>query len=74
MVKHGAVDLVRQAMTEKLFETLKGSAQGLKSTHLRELLKDEARRMLMVEPSCDLAKTLPRLPCLRVKVTSHDEQ
>lgn len=30
-------------MTEKLFETLKGSAQDLKSTHLRELLKDEAR-------------------------------
>ncbi len=33
-----------QAMTEKLFETLKGSAQSLKSTHLRELLKDEARQ------------------------------
>jgi hypothetical protein len=38
------VVLTAQAMTEKLFETLKGSAQNLKSTHLRELLKDEARR------------------------------
>jgi len=34
----------RQAMTEKVFETLKGNAQSLKSTHLRELLKDEARQ------------------------------
>ena len=32
-----------EAMTEKLFESLKSSAGSLKSTHLRDLLKDEAR-------------------------------
>lgn len=38
------VDNAASGMTEKLFETLQGSAQSLKSQHLRELLKDEARR------------------------------